>query len=324
MNRAKYKVVVTDYEFASFEREREILKKADAELFLAQCRSEEDFILQTHDADGLLNNHSVISRRVIESLTKCKIIVSYGIGVDTIDIQAATEHGIFVANVPAYCIDEVSDHTMALLFSCARKICFFNQKTKSGKWDFKLGKPLYRLRGKILGLVGFGKIARRVAFKAKAFGLNIVCYDPYVEKSVAKEEEVKFASFDELLSQSDFVSIHVPLNPETKHLLNEENFKLMKPSAILINTARGGIVDTPSLYKALREGWIAGAAIDVVEGKPLSPKNPLLKLDNLIITPHTAWYSEESIEELQTTAASEVARVLSGGEPISLVNPEVY
>ena len=319
------KVVVTDYEFASLDREREILGRVGAELIATQCRSEDELIKIARDADGLLNLYfGPISRRVIESLTRCKVISRYGIGIDTIDIPAATEHGIIVTNVPSYCIDEVSDHTMALILGCARKIVLLNSKVKNREWDFKISKPIFRLKGKVLGLIGFGKIARTIARKAKVFGFNLLFYDPYISEEIIKKYPAESVSLKELLKESDFVSIHTPLNQETRHLLGEEQFKIMKDTAFLINTARGGIVDTEALYKALREGWIAGAALDIIEGvPPLTSQDLLLKLENVIVTPHAAWYSEESIIELQESAAEEVARVLKGEWPLSVVNPEV-
>jgi len=325
MNTKKFKVVVTDYEFASLEREKKILEEVGAELISTQCKSEDDLIKVAQDADGLLNLYfGPISEKVLRSLKKCKVISRYGIGVDTIDIEAATLYGIIVTNVPSYCIEEASDHAMGLILACARKIVLLNEAVKNGIWDFKLSKPVFRIRGKTLGLVGFGKIGRMVAKKAKSFGFNILFYDPYISSRISEEYSVKSARIDTLLRESDFVSLHLPLNEKTGHFLDEEKFKLMKKTAFLINVARGGVIDTNSLYKALKEEWIAGAALDVIEETPpLEKNNPLLQLENLIITPHAGWYSEESIAQLQETAAKEVARVLKGEWPLSVVNPEV-
>jgi len=325
MNTKKFKVVVTDYEFVSLDREREILDKVDAQLIPNQCKTENDLIAAALDADALLNLYfRPISEKVLKSLKKCKVISRYGIGVDTIDIEAATRHGIIVTNVPSYCVDEVSDHALGLILTCARKIVLLNKTVKDGIWDFKVSKPVFRIRGKNLGLVGFGKIGRMVAKKAKNFGFNILFYDPYISSDIAKEYSAKPVGIDTLLKESDFVSLHLPLNGKTRHFLDKKKFKLMKKSAFLINVSRGGVVNTDSLYRALREGWIAGAALDVIEEiPPLEKDNPLLELENLIITPHGAWYSEESIAQLQETAAEEVARVLKGEWPLSVVNPEV-
>ena len=213
---------------------------------------------------------------------------------------------------------------MALILGCARKIVLLNSKVKNREWDFKISKPIFRLKGKVLGLIGFGKIARTIARKARVFGFKLLFYDPYISEEITKKYPAESVSLKELLKESDFISIHTPLNQETRHLLGEEQFKIMKDTAFLINTARGGIVDTEALYKALREGWIAGAALDLIEAvPPLTSQEPLLKLENVIVTPHAAWYSEESIIELQKSAAEEVARVLKGEWPLSVVNPEV-
>ena len=321
----KFKVVVTDYEFSSLERERRILEEVGAELIPAQCKDEDDLIKVAKDADGLLNLYfGPISEKVLKSLRKCKVVSRYGIGVDTIDIEAATRYGIIVTNVPSYCIDEVSDHTMGLILACARKIVLLDKAVKDGIWDFKLSKPVFRIRGKTLGLIGFGKIGKMAAEKAKVLGFNILFYDPYISSDVAKEYPAKSVEIDTLLRESDFVSLHLPLNEKTTHFLDEEKFKSMKKSAFLINVSRGEVVNTDSLYKALKEGWIAGAALDVIEGiPPLEKNNPLLELENVIITSHAAWYSEESIAQLQESAAKEVARVLKGEWPLSVVNPEL-
>ncbi|NQT28364.1 MAG: C-terminal binding protein, partial [Candidatus Omnitrophica bacterium] len=255
----------------------------------------------------------------IESLKRCKVIVRYGVGVDNIDIEAATEHKIIVANVPDFCIDEVSTHTLALILACARGIILLDSKIKEKKWDFTLAKPLFRTQGKILGLFGLGNIARAVAKKASGFGFKIIAYDPYVSKV---NDGIELVEFSKLLPDSDFVSIHVPLTDETRHSFGENELKAMKKTAYLINTARGPIVDEKDLYKALKNRWIAGAALDVMEKEPPDWENSLLKLDNLIITPHISFYSEESYVELKTKAAKAVLSVLKGELPPAFVNPQ--
>jgi len=290
MNSQRFKVVVTDYESASLEREEEILSKIGAKLVPIQCKTEDDLIAIAGDADGLLNLYfGPISRKVIESLKKCKIIFRYGIGVDTIDVEAATERGIIVTNVPSYCVDEVSDHTIALILCCARKIPLLHEAVKKGGWDFKIAKPIHRLKGRILGLIGFGQIGRSVRQKAKSFGFDVISFGPYMPGKVSREYSVRSVSLDVLLEESDFVSIYIPLNKETYHLLGKEQFKLMKDSAFLVNTARGGVVDQQALHKGLRERWIAGAALDVVEEiSSLVAAEPFLELESLIVTPHSA------------------------------------
>jgi len=320
----KYKVVITDYEFDSLDIEKEELDRINVELVSAKGKTEEEFIATINDADGILNMYYPISRRLMEHMPRCKIIARYGVGVDNIDISAATELGIMVTNVPRYCINEASDHTLAFLLCLARKIDFLNLSVHSGIWDFKISQPIYRLQGKVLGLVGFGKIGQEVCKKASVFGLKILVYDPYIDDETIKRYQCERVPFDFLLTHSDFISIHCPLTEETKRMLSYKEFERMKRHAFLINTSRGGIVDNEALYKALEEKTIAGAAIDVIENvPPLSSDHPLLKLDNLLITPHSAWYSEESIVELRRTAVQEVVRVLNGQDPLSLVNPKV-
>jgi D-3-phosphoglycerate dehydrogenase len=240
--------------------------------------------------------------------------------VDNINVEAATERGIIVANVPDYCVDEVSTHAMALILACARKVPYLSTTVKNGNWDFTVGKPLFRSQGRVLGLFGLGRIGRAVARKATGFNFKIIAYDLYISEA---NEKVELVSFSQLLSNSDFISIHVPLTQETKHSFGEAEFKAMKKDAYLINTARGAIVDELALYRALKEGWIAGAALDVMEKEPPEPNDPLLKLDKLIITPHISYYSEESYAELKTKAAQAVLDVLKGELPKAIVNPKV-
>ncbi|MGQ9629320.1 MAG: C-terminal binding protein [bacterium] len=324
MTHPKFKVVMTDYDFPSFEMERREFAKIGAEFIPAQCGTEDDVIELARDADAVINEYfGPINRRVIELLEKCKIIARTGIGVDTIDVRAATDRGICVTNVPNYCLDEVSDHVMALLLSCARKIAHLNDLVRRGIWDYKVARPMYRLRGKTLGIVGYGKTARRLVPKARGFGLDLICYDPYVDKNIPLEDGVATVDLEELLRKSDFISIHVPLNDETRGMFGEEQFKEMKKTAYIINASRGAVVKGDALYKALKEGWIAGAGLDVAEVEPIGKDSPLLELSNIVITPHSAWYSEDSMVELQTTYTQDVIRVLSGRWPRFLVNPEV-
>jgi D-3-phosphoglycerate dehydrogenase len=256
---------------------------------------------------------------VIESLKKCKVIARYGVGVDNIDVEAATEHKIIVANVPDYCVDEVSTHAIALILACARGITLLDNKIREKRWDFTLAKPLFRTKGKTLGLFGLGRIARAVAQKASGFGFKIIAYDPYVSKA---DDGIELVEFSKLLSNSDFISIHSPLTDETRHLFGENKLRAMKKTAYLINTSRGAIVDEEALYKVLKKRWIAGAALDVMEKEPPDWENLLPKLDNLIITPHISFYSEESYVELKTKTAKAVLSVLKGGLPRAMVNPQ--
>ena len=320
MSNKRSKVVITDCDHPSVEIERAILSEIDPEFILAYCNTEDEVIKAAQDADGIINQYAPITRRVIESLKRCKVIARYGVGVDNIDIEAATEYGIIVANVPDYCIDEVSTHTMALILSCARGITLLDSKIRKKKWDFTLAKPLFRTKGKTLGLFGLGKIARAVAQKASGFGFKIIAYDPYVSKV---DGGIKLVEFSQLLSDSDFISIHAPLTDKTRHSFGESELKTMKKTAYLINTARGPIINERNLYVALKERWIAGAALDVMEKEPPDWENLLPKLDNLIITPHISFYSEESYVELKTKTADAVHSVLKGKLPRAMVNPQV-
>jgi len=320
MSSKRPKVVITDCDHPSVEIEKEILSEIDLEFLLAHCNTEDEVIKAAQDADGIINQYAPITRRVIESLKGCKIIARYGVGVDNIDVEAATEYGIIVANVPDYCVDEVSTHTVALILACARGITLLNSKIREKIWDFTLAKPLFRTKGKTLGLFGLGRIARAVAQKASGFGFKIIAYDPYVSKV---DSAIRLVEFSQLLSDSDFISIHSPLTNETRHSFKENELKKMKKTAYLINTARGPIINEEALYKALKKRWIAGAALDVMEKEPPDWENLLPKLDNLIITPHISFYSEESYVELKTKVAEAVCSALKGKLPRAFVNPQV-
>ena len=321
---AKCKVVISDWEYEDLRYEEEILRHSDIELVTAQCKTVEDMIEVCKDADAIINQYAPISRKVIESLEKCKVITRYGVGVNTVDLDAANEKGICVANVPDYCKDEVADHALALLMSWTRKVVIANHHVKSKNWDFKVTLPIYRLRGRVLGLIGFGMIPQSLADKVKPLGLKVVAYDPYIPEEVAREKGVTLLSLDELCRQSDFISVHAPLLPATKGMIGKEQFRLMKRNAIIINTSRGPVIDEEALIDALSQKMIAGAALDVVEVEPIDSNNPLLKMENVILTPHVAWYSEEAAIEMRSKAAMGVVDVLIHGEyPKYLVNKQV-
>jgi len=320
MYNKKFKIIITDCDHPSVEIEKKILSEINSELTLETCKTEEDVIAVASDADGIINQYAPFTRKVIKSLNRCKIIARYGVGVDNIDVEAATEQHIIVANVPDYCLDEVSTHALGLILASARKIIFLDRKVRERTWDFKITKPLFRTQGKILGLFGLGRIARMVAQKALGFGFKVIAFDPYVSEANSKIEMV---TLKRLLSDSDFLSIHVPLTDETRHSFSENKLRTMKKTAYLVNTSRGPIVDEKALYVALKEKWIAGAALDVMENEPPDWEDPLLKLDNVIITPHSSFYSEESYVELKTKVAESVRSVLQGELPRAMVNPQV-
>jgi D-3-phosphoglycerate dehydrogenase len=318
-----YKVVITDHDYPDLDQERKVFGAIGVEFVAGQCRDEDAVIALARDADALLNEYAKLTPKVIEALENCKIIVRYGIGVDNVNIPAATKAGIMVCNVPTYGIHEVSDHVVGLFFSSIRKIPAMSETVKKGRWDCNLGRPIYRIHRKTLGIAGFGNIARMVVQKLAPWNIKVLGYDPFISESVFKSHGVEKTSFEQLLNESDFVSAHVPHTAETFHMFSYERFKQMKRGAIFINTARGPLVDEDGLYRALQEGWLAGAALDVMEKEPPDPGHPLLSLPNVIITPHMAWYSVESAVDLQRMAAEEVARVLKGEEPLWCLNREV-
>jgi D-3-phosphoglycerate dehydrogenase len=320
MERHPYRVVITDCDQGSIEEEKDEFAKIGSELILAQVQEERELIRACREADGLLNQYALLTRRVLENLPNCKVVSRYGVGVDSVDLKAATDLGIIVANVPDYCMDEVADQTVSMLLGLIRKTAFFDQKVKSGQWDFRQGIPIYRTRGKTLGLIGCGKIGLEVGKRISAFGLRVIAFDPYIEKP---HEVIELKDIDTVLKESDFISIHCPLNDSTRHLIGDEAFKKMEKRPILINTSRGPIIDEKALIQALKEGLISGAGLDVLEKEPPDSQNPLLKMENVILTPHVSFYSVESISELKRRTAKNVADVLTGRWPRSVVNREV-
>jgi len=316
-------VAVADTVFPSLDPARQALAALNAEVRLAAEPTPSAILDVARQADGLLVTYAKITSDIIQELERCQVIGRFGIGVDNVDIAAATEKGIVVTYVPDYCVDEVSDHAMALLLSLARKVTYANQLVQSGRWEMKAVVPLRRLRGHTLGLVGFGKIPRALAPKAQAFGLKVITSDPYISSEDAASLGVELVEFEQLLQASDYISIHTPLTPETKNLFNADAFRQMKSDALLINTARGPLVDDQALAQALDDGQLGGAALDVVPEEPLPADSPLLGRDNLVLTPHTGFYSEESLLDLQTKAAQDVASVLSGESPKYPINPQV-
>jgi len=313
-------VVITDHVFPSLEIEQELLGAIGATVVSLQARSEVDLLDAVTDADALLVCYAPVTDRVIRRMTRCRIIARYGIGVDNVDLGAATAKGIVVTNVPDYCVDEVSDHALALLLACARRIPALAGRVRGGRWNARDAAPMHRLRGQTLGLVGFGKIPRRLADKARALGLEVIAFDPYVAGDEMEARGVQKTSLPGLLARSDFVSVHAPLAPETQGMIAEAQLRAMKRSAYLINTARGPLVLESALLRALEEEWIAGAALDVLQHEPPAADHPLQRFANVILTPHVAFYSEESVQELQRKAAEEVVRALSGRPPRSPVN----
>jgi D-3-phosphoglycerate dehydrogenase len=319
---AKYLVAVADSVFPNLNPATEVLSAIDAELRLATDSSPEAVMKVATDADAVLVTYAKINGDMIRQMKKCRIISRFGIGVDNVDLDAATKAGIVVTKVPDYCIDEVSDHAVALLLAAVRKIPMGTDQVHAGTWKMPNFVPIKRLRGSVLGLVGFGRIPQLVAPKAQAFGLEVIAYDPFAAKEVFTRSGVEQVDFAELLKRSDYVSIHSPLTPETKGLFNADVFRQMKKGAYVINTARGPVIDEAALADAIDSGHIAGAGLDVMTQEP-PVGSPLIGKRQVIITPHTSFYSDESLVELQTKASQEVANVLTGKPPRNPVNPDV-
>ncbi len=316
---AKFFVAVADSVFPNLDPARELLAGIGAEIQLAAEPTPDAIMKLAKDADGVLVTYAKITGDMIRQMTKCRVISRFGIGVDNVDIPVATEKGIVVTKVPDYCIDEVSDHAMALLLSAVRKIPMGTDQVHAGTWKMPNFVPIHRLRGSVLGLAGFGRIPQLVAPKAQAFGMKVIAFDPYLPKEVFDKAGVEQVDFPTLLKRSDYISVHSPLTPETKGLFGADAFKQMKKGAYIVNTARGPVIDEQALAAAIDSGHIAGAGLDVMTTEP--PVNsPLIGKKNVIITPHTSFYSDESLVELQTKAAQEVANVLTGKPARNPVN----
>ncbi len=321
-----YRVVLTDHVFPDEDAviEQKVLEGANAQLEIHECRDEEDLLKIVRYADGLLVERAPITKRVIGVMERCQVITRYGVGYDCIDIDAATDAGIPVCNVPNYCVPEVADHTLSMLLALARSTFRLDAEVRQGIWDvYSGGRTNQRLEGLILGMIGWGRIGRAVAKRAAAFGFDIAVYDPYVEAASVQGEGARKVTLEELLRTADFVTLHVPLSAATHHLLDAEKIGMLKPTAFVVNTARGSLIDQRALTRALEEGRIAGAGLDVLEQEPPSLDDPLLKLPNVIINSHAAFYSPGASRDLHRMAAEEVAIVLQGNRPRSLVNRTV-
>jgi D-3-phosphoglycerate dehydrogenase len=320
---SKWKAVTTDQHRFPLQAEKEVLARVGVEIVPAACKTEDETIAACRDAHAILTASAPFNRRVIGELKEALVICRYGIGVDTVDIPAATEAGILVANVPDFCFDQVGDTAMSLILSVPRKVTYLNNLVKRGVYKRDLAVPIYNFRGATLGLVAFGNIARNVCLKAVAFGFRVIAYDPYVKPESVAQYPAKLVDFDTVLKEADIVSVHTPLTHETRHMFNEATFRKMKPTAYFINTGRGPVHDQKALTRALTEGWIAGAGLDVQEKEPVDPEDPILKLDNVVLTPHYASYTEEAYHELRVKTAENAAAVLRGEWPKYLYNPEV-
>jgi D-3-phosphoglycerate dehydrogenase len=309
-------IAVTDSVFPSLDPAKAELAKLNPTFRMSKSANADDILAVAKDADAILVTYAKLTRELLIQLTKCKAIGRFGLGVDNIDLPAAKEKGIAVNYVPDYCIREVSDHAMALLLALIRKIPLSNKLVQSGRWEMPAVVPIRRIEGTVLGLVGFGHIPRLVTPKAQAFGIKVIAYDPFAKPEVFKAAKVESVDFDTLLKTSDYVSVHAPLLPATRGMMNADAFAKMKKGAYLVNTARGPLIDEPALIAALDGGQLGGAGLDVVAAEPLAKDSKLLGRDNVIISPHTGFYSIEALEELQTKCAADVARVLSGEKAV--------
>jgi D-3-phosphoglycerate dehydrogenase len=321
---AKYKVVITDREYENLDNERRVFEESglDIELYDYQYKDKERILEVAKDADAIIVQYAKMPRDLIQQLEGCKVIARYATGYDGLDLEAATEKGIYICNVNDYCREEVATHTLALLMEMSRRVGRYNQWTHQGNWFSMPGKQ-HSLRKQIIGIIGFGRISR-------AF-INLVkplCDNIWVYSASGKAEEVKacgaeLKSLDEILANGDYISIHTPLTEDTYHLFDKEAFRKMKNTGVIINVARGAVVCQEDLIWALENKEIGGAALDVLEQEPPEKDNPLFGFENVIITPHTAWYSAESQAVLQATPAEDIVRVLKGETPLNVVNKAV-
>ena len=312
-------MIVADCDHQSIDIEKGVLADICPELPWLKCKTEEDLIAQCAQGEGIIIMYAPMTRRVMQTLKHCKIIARYGVGVDSIDLQAAADLGIIVSNVPDYGTHEVSDHALAMMLCLTRKVAMANSLVKAGQWDFRLMHPIHRHQVQTIGIIGLGRIGRAMAHKTHALGMKVVGYDPFL-KATNLPDYITLLSLEELLQQSDVVSVHCPLTDVTRNMLDGSKLSLMKSSAYLVNTARGCIVDEVALDKLLTDKKLAGAAMDVLAVEPGPVTHPLFKHENFYCTPHMAWHSEESAQELKRKAAEETRRVLRGEAPMYQVN----
>ena len=320
---SQFKVAVTDYVFPNLDPEHEILGAVGAELVIGQCKSKEEAIELVRGVDAVLNTYyGPIDGEVMDAMPGCKVIVRYGIGVDTIDIPAATARGIMVANVPDYCIAEVSDQAVAMTLALLRKLPQADRNLRRGEWAMAALKPMPRISSLTIGIIGMGRIGQAIAQKLAPFGATLIFHDPYFKGEPPAGS--RLVCLGELFGTAEAIILQAPATPDTRHMLNADTFAAMARQPVIVNCARGELIDTDALIEALRSGQVSGAGLDVIEGTPpLAEDSPLLALDNVLLTPHSAWFSAEALQALQRLACEEVARVLRGERPKALLNPEV-
>jgi D-3-phosphoglycerate dehydrogenase len=319
-----YQVAILGTRFGSPDLEAEELAHLDIDFVLGSGKNPEEIAIVAQDAVAILAGAPPkFDRNVLSNLPNCRTIVRYGVGTETIDLKAATDLGIIVANVPDYCTEEVATHTLTLILANLRKLVQADAAVKHGNWQFSHLRPLYSTENQVLGIVGFGKIGQAVARKARPFGFEILTSDPFTTQEQADSLDVKLVELTELLKQADIISLNAPLTGQTYHLINRETISSMKDGAYLVNTSRGGLIDEDALEEALRQGKLAGAALDVLETEPNPKDFPLANSEQVILTPHMAWYTEQATVRMRQFASREVGRVLTGGWPLNLVNRDV-
>lgn len=317
----RFRVLLTDRAWPDTSIEQQIVSELDAEIVEPRSCDEAGLIQVAASADAIATNWAKVTEAVIRACPQCRIIARTGIGIDNIDLRTATELGIPVTNCPDYCVGEVSDHALGLLLACARRIGHFHLRTKQGEYNPATPFPMQRIAGQTLGLVGLGQIARTLVPKARALGLRIIASTP---SGNDYGTGVAMVSFDRLLGDSDYISIHAPLTPASRHLFNERSLARMRPTAYLINSSRGGLIDHSALAAALQQGRLAGAALDVFEPEPPDLSHPLFKDERVIATPHAAFVSEQAIVQLRTETMQKVVAALSGRRPDNVLNPQIY
>lgn len=317
----QFRVLITDRAWPDLEIERAILSDVDAEVIAAPDAGEATLCELARDCDAITTCWARVTEAVVQATTRCRVIARFGIGLDNIALEAATARGIPVTYVPDYCVPEVADHALAMLLSLARRIPLYDARAKRGEYNRQVDPPMRRLHGRTLGLVGFGRIAKAVYHRASAFGLTTLASS---RSNDNHGTDCKMVDLPQLLEQSDYVSLHCPLTPQSTRMIGEAELRAMRSSACLINTSRGGLVDHPALWRAIQAGRIAGAALDVFDPEPPDLNEPLYRDDRVLVTPHAGFLSDDSLVELRTRTATQVAQVLRNERPEHLVNPQVW
>ncbi len=316
------KVVISDNIFPNQDPERGALGPGTELVVFNQYPGPEAFLRAARDADAILANQARMDSAIIGALERCRVIVRYGVGVDNVDVAAATRRGIPVCNVPDYCTDDVADHTVTIALALVRKLPASIEYLRGGGWGQEPLRPIRRLSALTFGICGFGRIAQAVAQRARGFGFRMIAHDPYVPDAAFEAAGAERVDADRLLAERDLLSLHMPLTESTRGLVGRESLPRMKRGVLLVNTARGGLVDTQALLEALDSGQVGGAALDVLDPEPIPADHPLWQRPNVFLTPHFAWYSEEALTQLQRSVGEEAARVLRGEPPRCVVNKE--